>query len=95
MDSDRVKQQGTYQLFETITKFAENIPVVIVCTKKDKFVHNRLGAAVLEGRDIAEAKQNAENEVRERLEVVSREILDMLGRNHDAVVAVSIRKFSP
>ncbi|KAF8851319.1 hypothetical protein BDZ45DRAFT_730994 [Acephala macrosclerotiorum] len=96
LNSARTKQKATVELFKTVSRFAKNVPIVVVGTKKDQF----MGVKVAEAR--REARKNkteqsleafdayAEAQFEQRMKEIETELLEIEGGRFDAAVGVSI-----
>jgi hypothetical protein len=86
------KASGTF--FEAVSKYAEDVPIIVIATMKKDF----LGAKMLERRDqlraggqpvtIEEMESYADNQLQVRLSQIEEEMLSMEGGRFDALVAV-------
>ncbi len=96
LNSARTKQKATIEMFKTVSRYANNVPIVVVGTKKDQF----MGVKVAEAR--REARKNkteqsleafdayAEAQFRQRMKDIETELLEIDGGRFDATVGVSI-----
>jgi hypothetical protein len=50
LNSARTKQKGTVEMFQILSQYAKNVPIVIVATKKDEFVGVKVAEARREAR---------------------------------------------
>ena len=95
LTDNRPKQAATGKLFEAVSKYAEDIPLVIVATKSDEFANQKAGEYRKRvkkdgGRVIdEEVDAHAEAEVQKRAELIGKEMLEIPGGRVDACVAVS------
>ncbi|KAH9216224.1 hypothetical protein DL95DRAFT_460511 [Leptodontidium sp. 2 PMI_412] len=97
LNSARTKQKGTTELFKTISQYAEDVPIVVVATKKDEF----LGVKLMEARKKisgvgkdpvaywTELEVYAENEYVKRMELIEKELHEIEGGRFDAAVGIS------
>ncbi|KAI0862785.1 hypothetical protein F4860DRAFT_522773 [Xylaria cubensis] len=93
--STRMKQASTEKLFQAISKYAEDIPVVVIATKKDNFLSIEEGQARRvfreEGRKVTmeDCEEYAQDKLQDLLQRLQEDINDVKGR-FDACVAVSM-----
>jgi hypothetical protein len=79
---------------------AKNVPIVVVATKKDKFMESALGEAMGKiGKDFEDNQamfeawnSYAEESFVERMALIESELLEISGRHFDAFVAISSSK---
>ncbi|KAI6896472.1 hypothetical protein KC318_g10053 [Hortaea werneckii] len=96
LDEDRPKQASTAQLFETAARFASEIPILVIGTKKDRYTdrmenefrrgRRKNGLSVCEEEVVAYGEQKA----RERIQQLSNDMVGVAGARVDGCVAVTI-----
>jgi GTPase SAR1 family protein len=96
MSTDRVKQMALEKIFETVSRHAAEVPIILVATKADEFY----GSQFNEAREKHEQEitndtelmricdMEAAEEVKKRLELIETELLDVEGGRFDDSVAV-------
>lgn len=88
-------QTATEKLFQTVSQYASEVPIVVVATKKDdlldiEFSKRRKELKRLkEPFDEDECDSYAEEQLNTRLEQIREEMLSVEGGRLDALVAVS------
>ncbi|KAK1759979.1 hypothetical protein QBC47DRAFT_458153, partial [Echria macrotheca] len=92
--SDRTVQGATEKLFETVSEYAQDVPIIVVATKKDNFV----GAKIKERSSLLkkekkkftyeELEQYAEEQVQYRVEEIKAELASVKGGRFDDCIAV-------
>ncbi|KAL9624232.1 MAG: hypothetical protein Q9160_001479 [Pyrenula sp. 1 TL-2023] len=97
MHSDRIKQEATRRLFKAASKYATNVPIIVVATKSDEFKHIKAG----EGFDLYadsglkateqfnKAREYAGDQIQNRLSEIESEMLKVEGGRFDGCVAVN------
>lgn len=100
LNSARTLQTATEKLFQAVSTYANDVPIVIVATKKDDLLDIEFNA---KRKDLKRGKQPydeelcdeyADQKLSERLEEVKHEMLSVAGGRLDAIVAVSQGKLS-
>ena len=97
MNSDRIKQAATQRLFKSVSRYATNVPIIIVATKSDDFmaikVHQarRLYAdSGLGAEDFWRlADEYSKDQIRNRLNEIESELLKIPDGRFDGCVAVN------
>ncbi|KAF2164250.1 hypothetical protein M409DRAFT_56937 [Zasmidium cellare ATCC 36951] len=95
INSARTMQMATEKLFQTVSKYAAEVPIVVVATKKDdlldiEFSKRRKELKRLkEPFDEEDCDSYAEEQLNTRLEQIREEMLSVEGGRLDALVAVS------
>jgi hypothetical protein len=90
------KQKATVELFKTVSRFANNVPIIIVGTKKDQFKDIKVGEAKREARKNKTEKSlgsfdaYAEVHFKRRMKEIETELLEIEGGRFDGVVGVSV-----
>lgn len=92
-DSSRLIQAAQTALIECLSHYAQDVPIVAIATKKDKFLSSKIGLGILKQprASLETLKVDAERELEDELCVIERD-LKAKGR-FDALVAVSTGKF--
>lgn len=94
-------QTATEKLFQTVSKYAAEVPIVVVATKKDdlldiEFSKRRKELKRLkEPFDEEDCDSYAEEQLNTRLEQIREEMLSVEGGRLDALVAVSQGTHNP
>lgn len=94
-------QTATERLFQTVSKYASEVPIVIVATKKDdlldiEFSKRRKELKRLkEPFDEEDCEGYAEEKLNTRLEQIREEMMSVEGGRLDALIAVSQGKALP
>ena len=98
MSSVRTKQTATEELFKAVSKYATDIPIIVVATKQDEFRNNQTGAAVELFQDefpgdsaglLERSKEYAADEVKNRMLLIEKEMQEVEGGRFDACVGVA------
>lgn len=95
INSPRILQSATEQLFKAASELAAEVPIIVVATKKDDFLDIEFGAyrkqLKKEGKRFDEeaCEAYAEEKLQERIETIRNEMLSVPGGRLDACVAVS------
>lgn len=95
INSSRTLQTATEKLFQAVSQYANDVPIVVVATKKDDFLDIEFGshrkALKKEGKRFDEdaCEQYAEEKLRERVEMIRVEMESVPGGRLDACLAVS------
>jgi GTPase SAR1 family protein len=95
INSARTLQTATEKLFQAVSKYASDVPIIVVATKKDDLYEISFGARrkarKKEGLkfDEEDCEQYAEEKVQERIETIRNEMLSVPDGRLDACVAVS------
>ncbi|KAK5130600.1 hypothetical protein LTR08_001919 [Meristemomyces frigidus] len=95
VNSSRTLQTATEKLFQAVSQYAYDVPIVVVATKKDDFLDIEFGtyrkALKKEGKRFDEeaCEQYAEEKLRERVETIRAEMESVPGGRLDACLAVS------
>ncbi|EME79104.1 uncharacterized protein MYCFIDRAFT_79773, partial [Pseudocercospora fijiensis CIRAD86] len=95
INSARTLQTATEKLFQAVSKYANDVPIVIVATKKDDFLDIEFSAKRKELKknkqpfDEDLCDQYAADKLQERLESVRKEMQSVPGGRLDAIVGVS------
>ncbi|KXT04957.1 hypothetical protein AC578_10334 [Pseudocercospora eumusae] len=95
INSARTLQTATEKLFQAVSKYANDVPIVVVATKKDDFLDIEFSAKRKELKrnkqpfDEDLCDQYAADRLQERLEAVRKEMQSVPGGRLDAIVAVS------
>ncbi|KAF7185976.1 hypothetical protein HII31_12849 [Pseudocercospora fuligena] len=95
INSARTLQTATEKLFQAVSKYANDVPIVVVATKKDDFLDIEFSAKRKELKknkqpfDEDLCDQYAADKLQERLESVRKEMQSVPGGRLDAIVAVS------
>jgi len=93
--SDRAVQTATEKLFKTVSQHAQDVPIIVIATKKDRL----FGAKMMEIKTqihkkekrkatMEECEQYAEAEVQTRVEEIKEEMLKVEGGRFDDCIAV-------
>ena len=97
MSSSRPKQTGTDALFDAVSKFASEVPIIVIATKKDEF----FGTKFQEARKKCQGPLDwdwcdsfATDAVRERTNLIEGELKELNHGHLDACVAVAQGKSS-
>jgi hypothetical protein len=95
-DGSRLIQSAQTSLFESLSKFAQDVPIVAIATKKDIFLSMKVGQKVLQqphaqSVSLETLKVDAERELEDELRAVERD-LNAIGRL-DGIVSVSTGEF--
>lgn len=98
MNSVRTKQTATEELFRAVSKYATDIPILVVATKQDDFE----GSKSWEGRRLfgehfqgdaagllKKCDEYAADEVRNRMQLIETEMQEVEGGRFDACVGVA------
>lgn len=97
MSSARTKQTATEGIFTAVSKYASNIPIIVVATKSDEFSASkfqeawRLYAPSVRNRDelFDRCDVFAADKVSERLKLMESEIQEVDGGRFDGCVALA------
>lgn len=95
LNNPRTLQTATEKLFQAVSLYASDVPIVVVATKKDDYLDIEFGtyrkALKKEGKRFDEeaCEQYAEERLRERIELVKSEMESVPGGRLDACLAVS------
>ena len=95
MNSPRTLQTATEKLFQAVSKYASEVPIVVVATKKDDFLDIEFGAyrKALKKKgelfDEEACERHAEEKLQERIEMIRTEMETVEGGRLDACLAVS------
>lgn len=93
--SPRTLQTATEKLFQAVSEYANDVPIIIVATKKDNFLDIEFGARRKELKkqsrrfDEEDCEQYAEERLKERIAIIRSEMESVPGGRLDACVAVS------
>lgn len=100
----RVVQTSTAKLFGAIKKYAQDVPVLVIATKKDEFEDMKSAEAqrnlqrrgqVVNAQLLEDANRSAQEKLKTKLEEIQDEILGVDGGRFDACVAVSKGEYFP
>ena len=95
INSPRTLQTATEKLFLAVSRYAEDVPIVVVATKKDDFLdiefskHRKALKKDSKRFDEEACEQYAEERLEERIETIRSEMESVEGGRLDACVAVS------
>ncbi|KAK5118354.1 hypothetical protein LTR62_002867 [Meristemomyces frigidus] len=95
INSPRTLQTATEKLFLAVSKYANDVPIVVVATKKDDFLDIEFGThrkqLKRDGKPFDEeaCEQYAEEKLRERVETIRTEMETVEGGRLDACLAVA------
>lgn len=95
INSARAKQTATEKLFKVVSQHAQDVPLLIIATKKDEFEDMKAGERRRQARKerIAisedEIDASAEQQLQERLCKIAEEMHEIAGGRIDDCVAVS------
>ena len=97
MNSSRTQQTATETVFRGISRYAAEVPIIIIATKMDQF----RGIQREEARDIIEAstpdilelnrkcQEYAADKMKTRMDMIEKEMQDVKGGRFDACVDVA------
>ena len=96
MNTPRVKQSATEELFEKVSKYAKDVPIVVVATKMDEFFGTQFQNAREEyehaisdlGQLLQRCDLEAKDEVQERVRLMAKELGEVEDGRFDSCVAV-------
>ena len=97
MSSDRTQQTATEQLFQAVSQHAAEVPIIVVATKMDQFrgIKREEARESYEGDipDLLEfdkkCKAHVVEQIRERMELIEKEMRQVEGGRFDACVDVA------
>ena len=96
MNSARTKQTATQELFKAVSRYANDIPIIVVATKKDQFLAIEFAKARSLLRDycppeslLSACDQMAATEVDNRLKLIETEMHEVAEGRFDASVCVA------
>ena len=95
INSARTRQTATEKLFQAVGKYAKDVPIVVVATKKDDYLDIEFGAhrkaMKKEGKRFDEeaCERHAEEMLEQRVELIRSEMETVEGGRLDACLAVS------
>ena len=88
-DSSRIVQSATEKLFDAMDTCRRHVPVVVVATKKDKFLSAHAGSLMRQGHtDYQQCLGIAEEELALTAAEIEAEIAGIKGGRVDALVCV-------
>lgn len=93
--SVRTMQHATEELFKAVSQYAQDVPIIIVATKMDESVgamvqkHRTSSKKLGQTVTMDECDQYAEDRLRERVDLMKKEMLNVNGGRLDACVAIS------
>ena len=88
VNSTRTQQKGPVAIFSALAENSE-IPIVIVGTKKDEFLDMHFGKARRQIKDLKKLEVYCEEELRQRMLLIEKELQEIKDARFDAMVAVS------
>lgn len=105
-DDNRPKERSTCRLFEAISKYAPNIPLVVVATHMDVLEGteylSKQRSLMREGRTMSQELHNecdafSKERLESRVEELATEMREVLGEQHEAqmVSCVGVSKGNP
>jgi GTPase SAR1 family protein len=95
INSARTRQTATEKLFQAVSKYASDVPIVVVATKKDDLLDIEFGTyrkmLKKEGKRFDEeaCEKYAEERLKERVDTIRTEMETVEGGRLDACLAVS------